>query len=58
MHTKTLEEVLDEIKQIEQYFDVCRLHYSEWDIGSKMRYGQLLKMKQRRLAKELYEKQR
>ena len=49
---KTLKEIEDEIQQINYVYDTCKLQYSEWDLGDKLRYGRLQAMKERRLAKQ------
>ena len=52
MPTKTLKEIEDEIQQINYVYDTCKVQYSEWDLGDKLRYGRLQAMKDRRLAQQ------
>ena len=47
---KKLKQIEDEINQIHYYYDTCKMQYGEWDLGDKIRFGQLYKMKERRLA--------
>jgi len=50
MKKKTLEQIEAEIQYIYYVNDTCKLQYAEWDLGDKIRYGQLQKMKEKRLA--------
>jgi hypothetical protein len=47
---KTLEEIQNELDQMHYNLEkLCKLHYSEWYLEERMRYGRLLAMKERRL---------
>ena len=50
MRKKTLDEIQNEIDQMLYHLEkLCKLHYSEWYLEERMRYGRLLAMKDKRL---------
>jgi hypothetical protein len=49
----TLEEIQNELDLM--YYNLeklCKLHYTEWSLEERMKYGRLHAMKQRRLAEK------